>query len=101
MNFKKNGKVFTSKFVGTGSSSYEKRIYRTAVSQSLRNTDLVDTGAVIPELSRRVVNRTTRFHDVPRLRIYGDIPLFLCIASWRRAYFSRGANCLRINRIPT
>ena len=24
----KNGKVFTSKFVGTGPSSYEKRIYR-------------------------------------------------------------------------
>jgi len=35
---KKNGKVFTSKFVGTGSSSYEKRIYQTAVSQRLRNT---------------------------------------------------------------
>jgi len=34
----KNGKVFTSKFVGTGPSSYEKRIYRAAVSQSLRNT---------------------------------------------------------------
>ena len=34
----KNGKVFTSKFVGTGPSSYEKRIYRTAVSQRLRNT---------------------------------------------------------------
>jgi len=25
---KKNGKVFTSKFVGAGPSSYEKRIYR-------------------------------------------------------------------------
>ena len=37
---KKNGKVFTSKFVGTGPSSYEKRIYRAAVSQRLRNTDL-------------------------------------------------------------
>ena len=35
----KNGKVFTSKFVGTGPSSYEKRIYRAAVSQRLRNTD--------------------------------------------------------------
>ena len=34
-------KVFTSKFVGTGPSSYEKRIYRAAVSQSLRNTALV------------------------------------------------------------
>jgi len=34
---KKSGKVFTSKSVGTGPSSYEKRIYRTAVSQRLRN----------------------------------------------------------------
>jgi len=39
MNLKKNVKVFTSKSVGTGPSSYEKRIYRAAVSQSLRNTD--------------------------------------------------------------
>jgi len=37
---KKNGKVLTSKSVGTGPSSYEKRIYRAAVSQRLRNTDL-------------------------------------------------------------
>jgi hypothetical protein len=35
---KKIGKVFTSKFVRTGPSSYEKRIYRAAVSQRLRNT---------------------------------------------------------------
>jgi hypothetical protein len=35
---KKIGKVFTSKFVGTGLSSYEKRIYWAAVSQRLRNT---------------------------------------------------------------
>ena len=35
---KKIGKVFTSKFVGTGPSSYKKRIYRAAVSQRLRNT---------------------------------------------------------------
>jgi len=40
MNLKKNGKVFTSKFVRTGPSSYEKRIYRAAVSQRLRNTEL-------------------------------------------------------------
>ena len=40
MNLKKIGKVFTSKFVGTGPLSYEKRIYRAAVSQRLRNTDL-------------------------------------------------------------
>jgi len=38
MNLKKIGKLFTSKFVGTGPSSYEKRIYRAAVSQRLRNT---------------------------------------------------------------
>jgi hypothetical protein len=37
---KKNGNVFTSKFVGTGPSSYEKRIYRAAVSQRLRYTGL-------------------------------------------------------------
>jgi hypothetical protein len=38
---KKIGEVFTSKFVGTGPSSYEKRIYRAAVSRRLRNTALV------------------------------------------------------------
>jgi len=37
---KKTGKVFTSKFVGAGPSSYKKRIYRAAVSQRLRNTGL-------------------------------------------------------------
>ena len=40
MNLKKIGKLFTSKFVGTGPSSYEKRIYRAAVSQRLRNTGI-------------------------------------------------------------
>jgi hypothetical protein len=34
---KKFGKVFTSKFVGTGPSSCEKIIYQAAVSQILRN----------------------------------------------------------------
>ena len=38
--YKINGKVFTSKSVGTGPSSYEKRIYLAAVSQRLRNTVL-------------------------------------------------------------
>jgi hypothetical protein len=37
---KKIGKVFMSKFVGTGPLSYVKRIYRAAVSQRLRNTGL-------------------------------------------------------------
>ena len=36
----KKWKLFTSKFVGTGPSSYEKRIYRAAVSLNLRNTAL-------------------------------------------------------------
>jgi len=36
----KNGKVFTSKYVGTGPSSCEKRIYWAAVSRRLRNTVL-------------------------------------------------------------
>ena len=44
---KKNGKVLTSKFVGTGASSFEKRIYRAAVSQRLRNTVLGDPCAVL------------------------------------------------------
>jgi len=40
MNLKKFGKAFTSKFVGTGPSSYKKIIYLAAVSQRLRNTGL-------------------------------------------------------------
>ena len=36
----KNGKIFTSKFVGTGPSPNEKRIYLAAVTQNLRNTGL-------------------------------------------------------------
>jgi len=39
----KNAKVFTSKSVGTGPSSYEKRIYRAAVSQRLRNTAYIQS----------------------------------------------------------
>ena len=37
-----NLKVFTSKFAGTGPSFYKQRIYRAAVSQSLRNTVLYE-----------------------------------------------------------
>jgi hypothetical protein len=44
---KKIGKVFTSKFVGTGPSSYEKRIYRAAVSQRLRNIGLKHSPLVL------------------------------------------------------
>jgi len=44
---KKIGKLFTSKFVGTGPLSYKKRIYRAAVSQRLRNTGLRKAGSEI------------------------------------------------------
>ena len=51
---KKIGKVFTSKSVRTGPSAYEKRIYRAAVSQRLRNTAVEDVirlkmGTMLPE----------------------------------------------------
>jgi hypothetical protein len=51
---KKIGKVFTSKFVGTGPSSYEKRIFRAAISQRLRNTaaDLEQAGSTCSPQSR-------------------------------------------------
>jgi len=39
--------VFTSKSVGTGPTSFERRIYRAAVSQRLRDT-AVDSGCSIP-----------------------------------------------------
>ena len=38
MNLKKIGKELTNKSVGTGPSSYEKRIYQATASQTLRNT---------------------------------------------------------------
>jgi len=50
--FKKIKKVFTSKFVGTGPSSYEKRINRAAVSQRLRNTGLNHSESIPTTLSR-------------------------------------------------
>jgi hypothetical protein len=54
MNLKKIEKVFTSKFVGPGPSSYKKRIYRAAVSQRLRNTVLHQ-----PEAESAVANCST------------------------------------------
>ena len=51
MNLKKTWKVLTSKSVGTGASSYEKRIYRAAVSQRLRNTELEDNETFNSNLS--------------------------------------------------
>jgi hypothetical protein len=48
---KKNGKVFTSKFVGTGPSSYKKRIYWAAVSQTLRTIGLKHSPSVLDSQS--------------------------------------------------
>ena len=49
----KKWKGITSKFVGTGPSSYEKkRIYRAAVSQRLRNTSLGHTVSLSSAVSR-------------------------------------------------
>jgi len=60
----KIGKVFTSKFVGTGPSSYEKRIYRPAVSRRLRNTGLYDrVGQGCTNLERQIA-RTIKFRPV-------------------------------------
>jgi hypothetical protein len=39
--------VFTSKFVGTGPSSYKKRIYQAVVSQRLRTTGIENLGNLL------------------------------------------------------
>jgi len=38
---KKIGNLLTSESVGTGPSSYERRIYRAAVSRKLRNINII------------------------------------------------------------
>ena len=54
MNVKKIEKVQASKSVGTGPSSYEKRIYRAAVSQKLRNAALCKPQDIAGQLLRDV-----------------------------------------------
>ena len=65
MSVKKIGKVLTSKSVGTGPASYEKRIYRAAVSQRLRNTalDYVACGLLSSECYVKV-NDSSDFWNV-------------------------------------
>lgn len=55
------GKVFASKFVGTGLSSYEKRIYRGAVSQRLRDIGLEYTNHSCT--AQRLLDLHTQFHS--------------------------------------
>ena len=69
MNLKKIGKVFTSKSVGTGPSSYVKGIYRAAVSQRLRNTAPGKYLIIcLPAWREKTSNRT----DGKRKRIEGQ-----------------------------
>ena len=53
---KKNGKLFTSKFVGTGPSSDEKSIYRAAVSQRLRKAALDDLSVMLGSVRPNTLN---------------------------------------------
>jgi len=62
MNLKKIGKLLTSKSVGTGPSSYEKRIYRAAVSQRLRNTVLDSLVLNTPSVKMLFSQKKTLFH---------------------------------------
>jgi len=66
---KKIGKVFTSKLVGTGPSSYGKRIYQAAVSQRLRNTVLKEKdgrshGLKLADLPNFHTNITWHYSEV-------------------------------------
>jgi len=67
MNLKKIGNVFTSKFVGTGPSTYDKRIYRAAVSQRLRSTAIGDTPVHTIAQQSATLRPWHRFHQTLRL----------------------------------
>jgi len=71
------GTVLTSKFVGTGPSSYEKRIYRAAVSQRLRNTGLKgsEVNKAHPQLGQPVYRQVQLRRSViarTHLLVFGD-----------------------------
>jgi len=60
MNLKKIGKLFTDKFVGTGPSTYKRKIYRAAVSQRLRNTDLGDANSADEGVKKEGILKCTK-----------------------------------------
>ena len=62
---KKNGKVFTSKFDGTGPSSYEKRIYWAVVSQRLRNAELRYLVTIYFAVRSLVIQSSYRLWPIP------------------------------------
>jgi len=72
-NLKKTGNVFTSKFVGTGPSSYKNRIYQAAVSQRLRNTGLEHW---FPSCAPRILTSSR-----------GSVDTFLIRLFWSFIYF--------------
>jgi len=100
---KKNGKVFTSKSVGTGPSSYEKRIYRAAVSQRLRNTfvDLPECSVLFPYILKEYCQETEVFSRIKQEFLtdrktswMADLTVWLtCIMSW--AFLCKLRNWLR------
>ena len=57
---KKIEKVLTSKSVGTGPSSYYKRIYRATFSQSLRNPDLDDNDVLFSDTVFQLILTTVK-----------------------------------------
>jgi len=69
---KENGKVFMSKFVGTGPSSCEKRIYRATVSQRLRITGIDSHQCIIFVIAILTVCLSSMLHDICKCttRIY-------------------------------
>ena len=83
---KKIGKIFTSKFVGTGHSSYKKRIYWAAVSQRLRNTALNEAANLDKERHNKF--QTVQFVGSPPHRKHTQKPLVLQLQNWRAHMFS-------------
>jgi len=65
------GKVFTSKFVGTGPSSYKKRIYRATISQRLRNPGV---GDLVYPRSRSRLDGDERSLLLPEIEARSSIP---------------------------
>jgi len=70
-----NIQSFTSKFVGTGPSSYEKRIYRAAVSQRLRNTGVQyceDTITLTEKTNAQAPGKTCNYTEGINMKVKED-----------------------------
>jgi len=102
-----NGKAYTSKYVGTGPSSYEKRIYRAAISQRLRNSALyadcrseLNKGKVHPVIGHEGPEREqteSSILNMPhRIRTYSIVQS----PSWEANWFGTSQETPRISRNP-